>query len=265
MTAVLAQVELGSGDVRTAFDRAGDVERHCLGGVQVLPLAVLAMAAAWLGRPAACRDAAARGIELTERTGSRQWWAASTTALGFLELTLGDVDAAWTHLSAAADELARADMHEPRWIPALPLSIEAALATGRTAEAARSLTRLEADAALTGGRWAAAAALAARGRVHAVAGELEPASAELTDAHDRFVALGLGLDQARTLVTRASVERRRGHAALLASTCAWRPSSSMPLGPGCWLPPRASTWAGSAAGRRRRWVPSPPVSAGWPS
>lgn len=206
----LAMLDVRVGRVREAADLAARIAARSTGAFLPVPLWSLAFASAWLGREAACRTAAARGARIAVDGGAMRWWPGNIAAVGFLDLTLGNTNAAWTQLEAACAELERQGTREPSFIPALPLAIEAAAATGHRTEAATLLDRLEQQSAALGSRWAAAAAVRSRAHIDTAEGDLDAAIARFASAGDSFGALRLPLERARALLARGTLLRRSG-------------------------------------------------------
>ena len=118
--------------------------------------------AAATGDEALCRADTTAAISLGESAGVASLPVYAHGALGFLELTLGNVDAAIDELEATERLAAATGLQEPTIIPWAPDLVEAYLRAGRGEDASRVLATLErqAEAADTGG----AAALAERCR-----------------------------------------------------------------------------------------------------
>src|SRR4029450_7800298 len=90
------------------------------------------------GREHASRTAAEEGLELARQSGLKQAGQFNLSALGFLELSLGNVEATDRLLRPLAEGVLKAGIGEPGMLRFLPDEIEALIASGE-AEKARSL------------------------------------------------------------------------------------------------------------------------------
>ena len=89
-----------------------------------------ALVDAHLGRIEEARDAATRGIALSERCGDEVFRLQHLSVLGFLELSVGDPEAADRILRPLAARLASAGWREPSIYGELPNAIEALVELG---------------------------------------------------------------------------------------------------------------------------------------
>jgi DNA-binding CsgD family transcriptional regulator len=165
---------------------------------------------AHLGRVEEARAAADRVSELchlnlTERS---IFTILSQAVLGFLELSLGEDEAAVRFLRPLPGELAAGGFGEPSLCTALPDLIEALVDLGEVEEAKRFLLRLEQQARTTNSIWARAVAGRCRGLIAAGAGELDAAFAALDHALEEHECLPEPFERARTLLVLGGVRRR---------------------------------------------------------
>jgi DNA-binding CsgD family transcriptional regulator/tetratricopeptide (TPR) repeat protein len=203
----LAELMVRTGELTDAVQLSRELATTSDGQDLAAVTWVLAIAYAWLGDEAACRTAAAQCRELSRAASDELFWVASEVASGFLELTLGHYDAAWTSLDESARAMERQDFEEPSCFPVLPAAIEAATALGKVDDAKPLLDRLTRQAAALNSRWAAAAVLRARGQL--AAGHDTPSALHLlADAADAYQELRLHLERARTLLARGAIARR---------------------------------------------------------
>jgi len=119
-------------------------------------------------------------------------YAAAT--LGFLELGLGNPEAAIPHLEEGRRRLALHGVREPGVLQLAPDLVEAYVRAGRLEEASAALEDLEEQASVSGLSWALATAARGRGLL-SDDDEFEAHFDEALDAHDR---LPMPFERART-------------------------------------------------------------------
>ena len=137
---------------------------------RALALSVKALVEAHRGQEQAARTAAEEGLELARQSGLKQAGQFNLSALGFLELSLGNAEATDRLLRPLAEGALDAGIGEPGMLRFLPDEIEALIALGE-AERARSLLQpFLARSEELGRSWALAAAERARGLLAASAG-----------------------------------------------------------------------------------------------
>ena len=162
---------------------------------------------AHLGRVEAARSAATESLAIAESLSDSLFAVQSRTALGFLELSRGDPEAADRHLRklpAWLDSHGWAEPTDFAWINA----IEAMVAIGQLGEARACLDRYEQLARRSKSPWALATAARARGLLAAADGEVDTARAALDRAlveHDR---MRCPFERGRTLLAAGHVHRR---------------------------------------------------------
>lgn len=128
----------------------------------VFGLAGLAWLNARRGREQACRSCAAEALELSHELGTRLHEVWATTALGELELGLGDAARAAAHLERQQELLSELGVTDVDLSPA-PELIDAYVRLGRGAEAQRLAARLRAAAEAKGQPWSLARACRGHG------------------------------------------------------------------------------------------------------
>ena len=150
-------VDLGSGQKDPSV--ADELNQET---VLAYALACLARIEAARGDELGCRGHAIRAIELGEnRIGATV--AFGLSALGLLELGLGRPEEAAETLGRLAYLAAERGLAEPNVVQWAPDFIEACIRSGREEDALRELVAFEAQAEVTGRRWAAATAARCRG------------------------------------------------------------------------------------------------------
>jgi DNA-binding CsgD family transcriptional regulator len=133
-----------------------------------------------------------------------------STALGLLELSLGDPAAAWAAVRALTEALERQGIGEPGPHRFLPAALEALIALGHVGRAERLLDSFESRAQALDRVWALATAGRCRGLLLAARGDLGGAEEALQRAlasHER--ADDMPFERARTLLVQGQIRRRR--------------------------------------------------------
>ncbi len=205
----LAQIALRTGDWRHAdlIAREG-LELALDTSEEPFVLSTCALVDAHFGRVEAAREATQRGLALASRTGMRPAGFEFLATQGFLELSVGDADAAHRILGPLVDAVAAAGFREPAVFRFHPDEIESLIMLGWLEEAAALLEELEAHTQAVGGRWAGTSAARCRGLLGGARGDLPAASESLRAACDRAALLGEPFELARSLLALGTVERR---------------------------------------------------------
>jgi DNA-binding CsgD family transcriptional regulator len=130
------------------------------------------------------------------------------SALGLLELSLGDPAAALERLEPLVRDLEEAGLREPAAMRFVPDAIEAMLAVGRLSDAERLLRRFESRSARLDRTSARAVAARCRALVLAARTDFEGALAHLEGALEQHQRAPIPFDSARTLVALGATRRR---------------------------------------------------------
>jgi ATP/maltotriose-dependent transcriptional regulator MalT len=209
----LALLECWSGDLdaaeryaREALESADQLESESL---RALALAFAAFVAAHTGEAAAVRTAATEALELSERTGWQIVVSCALGALGLLELSLGDTEAANRALGELAAAVEAVELTEPFQAAFLPEAIEAAIGRGRFGQAERLVDMLEECGRRLDRPWALACAGRCRGLLLTAQADLDPAANALEEALRQHERVPMPLERARTLLAYADVQRRK--------------------------------------------------------
>jgi DNA-binding CsgD family transcriptional regulator len=210
----LAEIEIRAGHLDAALSYADDglaIQQASYGEDATGSLTYgPALVAAYRGDVERARSIGQRGLAQTEAHGSVTCASAIRSALGFLEVSLGESEAAWERLRPLADDFRSGTQGDPgsRHNVVLPYAIEALIEVGRLDEAAELIALLE--RAGTRGRSPRIPAAAARCRalLHAAEGELEAALEHATIAAELHDGLPVPFERARTLIVLGSVLRR---------------------------------------------------------
>ena len=165
--AVVAEFELRCGRIAAAYSAAGEaVEISADIGEAVqgsIGMVALARIEALLGLEADCRAHAASAVEAADRLGLTAMQDYASGSLGMLELSLGRPDRAVAHLETCSLFESECGVGLPNVVLWNGDLIEAYVRLDRRDDATRELAHLEAQAAATGIRWAAALAARCRG------------------------------------------------------------------------------------------------------
>lgn len=204
----------GAGDIATArllvadtLDRAGIVASdHALGMAHLFETQL----AAWTGDIATARQAAARANTHLAAGGASTISLEIPAAMGLLELSRGDYEAAATHLVPAANAAIRMRFSEPASAQFLPDTAETLLALGQYDQAIPIIELLESSARTSDRHWALMVSNRCRALALAAEGDLTGAALAFARALDADASLpALRYDRARTLLALAGLQRRR--------------------------------------------------------
>jgi DNA-binding CsgD family transcriptional regulator len=204
----LTQLECRAGRLARALDHARECTA-CLVQADVEPAVAsfpTALAAAHSGRAAEARKAAETGLADAEN-GSELFRLLNLWALGFLELSLGDVGAADRCLSELSAAFRAMGYRNPGVRPVYADAIEARIQAGDL-DCVEAIDELEAAGRDLDYPWALATAARCRGLLSAARGELDAAAAQLERAlreHDRCLQ---PFELGRTLLALGVVQRR---------------------------------------------------------
>jgi ATP/maltotriose-dependent transcriptional regulator MalT len=206
-------VECWRGDLASARLLAEDTMERALQLGTDIPLAIAlsteANVAAYAGQPEQARQSALRALEIFHKGSCLAATVWPMVTLGFLEVSLGDHEAAIATLGPLAQATVAMGYGEPTAAPFAPDAIEAFIGVGRLDEARVLLDQLESNAHRLDRAWALA--LGARCRALLLAaqsdldGALESAERALVE-HDR---LPMPFERARTLMVLGQIQRRR--------------------------------------------------------
>lgn len=207
-----AELELRAGDWQLASRKAAEGYERAeqIGREQDMSglLYVTARLDAHLGRVQEARDAARRGIALSESCGDEVFLVLHLSVLGFLELSVGDPEAADRILRPLAARLASSAWREPSIHGELPNAIEALVELGELEEARRLLAELEERLSRIESPWGEASAGRCEGLILAAEGELAAAVLTLERALAVHEHLPQPFDLARTLLALGAIQRR---------------------------------------------------------
>lgn len=164
---ILAGVQARAGRLREATEAAREATEIADTGLDVFSLTLVlsasALVAAARGDEETCRAAAARISELGKASDLASSVAAAEQALGAIELSKGNGDAASEHLRRAAEQLELHGTANPSFMLTDADLVEALMRVGRRAEAEEAFDRLLERAEATGDRWARSAVERCRG------------------------------------------------------------------------------------------------------
>jgi DNA-binding CsgD family transcriptional regulator len=210
--ACLAEVEYRAGRWQLAAEHIREAHEivveagwtDALGGVA----AVKAMVEAAAGKIQEARIDGAEALSECDRTRDRWNEITARSALGFLELSLGDAAGAHVWLAPATEMTERMNLREPGAFPFVPDEVEALAALGDVTSAERLTDRLDEQGRTMGRRLALATAARCRGLLAAARGDLGLAEAYLQRSLHEHMRTPYPFELARTLLVAGAVRRR---------------------------------------------------------
>ena len=155
-----------------------------------------------------CRADAEYQLRLSEPLGIPDARAAYGTALGLLELSLGDAGAAWARLEPALAFTMPGQAEPANLRPTVPLAVEALIGLGRLAEAEALLEPYEQLARRMDRTISLADASHCRGLLLAAQGDFEAALTSAEEAVRLFESLALPFETARAWLALGEIRRR---------------------------------------------------------
>jgi DNA-binding CsgD family transcriptional regulator len=167
-----------------------------------------ALVDAHLGRIEETREAAERGIELSEHCGDEVFRLQHLSVLGFLELSVGDPGAADKILRPLAARLDSLGWREPSIYGELPNAIEALVELAELEEARRLLADLQDRLRRIESPWGEASVGRCEGLILSAEGDFAGAVSALEYALAAHERLPQPFDLARTLLTLGAIRRR---------------------------------------------------------
>ncbi|HYH88102.1 MAG TPA: AAA family ATPase [Solirubrobacteraceae bacterium] len=171
--------------------------------------------------------------------------------LGFVALSLGDVDDAVRHLTPLRAIEAQMGIREPA-ITCIAPDLAEALVLAGDVDAARPVQQdLEARGRELDRAWAIATGLRCRGLIAAADGRMDDALSDLHEALEEHVRLPQPFDRARTLLTLGAVQRRAKQRAEARTTLESALAVFEELGAALWAE-RARSEIARLGGRRSR-------------
>jgi DNA-binding CsgD family transcriptional regulator len=168
----------------------------------------LALVRAHRGHAHDARELASRALVMCDQTGNLPLRSQVLSVLGFIALSLGDHQAAHSHLGPLTRATAALGLGEPGVVRFLPDEIEALAALGQI-DRAQALTRqLEAQGKSLGRPWALSTAARCRAQLAAANGDLARARAACEQALSQHERLPMPFELGRTLLVKGMIERR---------------------------------------------------------
>ena len=192
-------------DATRAYDFTADSHRP---QNEAVMLGVIASIEAYRGDDARARIAAARALEVAQTSGAGRPDRLVRSALGMLELSLGDAPAAHRQLEPLVARTRAAGIGEPGAMRFVSDEVEALISIGDLESADELLGWYEGCARRLDRQSALAASGRCRGLLASGSGDAQAACALLADTIDRYADVALPLDRARTVLALGVVERR---------------------------------------------------------
>jgi DNA-binding CsgD family transcriptional regulator len=209
---LLAEVEVRAGRWQLADDYARQALELTLGteiwNNEAAGHWIQGLVDAHLGRVESAREHAEMGRRLAAELGDLLFATRCSHLLGFLELSLGNAQAAVGHLAPLRGNEARLGIREPAAFCIAPDLAEALVLAGDLDGAREVQAELEARGRELGRTWAIATALRCRGLIAAVEGRSGDALADLGEALELHAQVPQPFDRARTLLVLGTAQRR---------------------------------------------------------
>jgi DNA-binding CsgD family transcriptional regulator len=177
-----------------------------------LALSLRAKLATYTGRVADARRAAGEALKISKRTGAFRLADRVVAALGFLELSLGNHEAAVATLQPLITRFDPAS--SPTELPNaafLPDAVEALVQLGRLAEAEPLVEALERNGRRLDRPWMLAVGARGRAMLLAAMGDLDAADEAAQRAMAEHDRLAMPFERARTFLLLGQLQRRRRH------------------------------------------------------
>ena len=251
--ALLAQVECAAGNLsmaRELSDQSYDAARQeGSDSLAAMARAVRALVDARAGRIGEARAAAAEATQLADRS---DWGVAAflaSTALGHLELALGNHAAVAAVLGGSIALVERDGVVEPFRRPFLPDAIEALAYLGETDRADRLAQELAQLGRDLGRPWATLTGARCQAIVRGVRGDAGFALSELSHALGAEPEPTYPLELARTLIVKGQLERRAKKRAAAARTLQCALTLCEEIGAALWAERARSELARVGSGR----------------
>jgi DNA-binding CsgD family transcriptional regulator len=233
---------------------------HCMAAYELTEQSQYPHALAWVGRIKAlieadlglvdeARSSIAEGLAFTRATGNEFSTIHCLSALGRLELAVGDLEAAGAHLRELPARLLAGGINDPT-IPVWADAIETLVALGELPRARAYLDSYESNSLRLGSPWARAAAGRCRGLLATAEGDLEAAFSAYAGAIDALGAGNFPFELGRTLLCLGSARRRARHKRLARDALEEASAIFEDLGALLWVP-KAESELRRISGRRR--------------
>jgi DNA-binding CsgD family transcriptional regulator len=212
---------------------------------------VAALVDAHLGRVESAREHAEKGHAISVACGDRAWSTNCLHVLGFLELSLGQAEAAVARLAGLPAQERALGCREPALRCIAPDLAEALVLAGDLDGARAVAAELEALGRELNRTWAIASALRCRGLIAAAEGRVPDALADLASALAAHAGLPQPFDRARTLLALGATQRRAKQRAEARGSLEAALAVFGELGATLWTA-RARSEIGRLGGRRSR-------------
>jgi DNA-binding CsgD family transcriptional regulator len=210
----LSELECWAGNWELAARYAAEGERlAALTGQGTMVSANLyakALVEAHRGLVDSARAAAEAALAHAKESGNATVTLMSLSALGFLELSLGEPAAAHAHLSSISEGLPAVGLGEPGVLRFLPDEIEALIELGDLEQARALADALEERGRVLDRAWALATGARSHALLLAAGGDLAGAHAALERALEAHGRLPQPFERGRTLLALGTVRRRQG-------------------------------------------------------
>jgi DNA-binding CsgD family transcriptional regulator len=208
ITSRLAEVQVRSGAWESAAELSREARDLALGLSlnDALELGLMAYSAAGLGRAEDARALAEQGLGLAGSDRPALLW--NLSALGFLEVSLGQLPEALRYLSRAGGVLAATGVVDPCAFPFLGDEAEAQIAAGDPETAARRIDALEEVGQRLDRQLILGQAARCRGLADAARGDIRAALPNLERAVAHHERVGIPVELGRSMLALGATRRR---------------------------------------------------------
>jgi DNA-binding CsgD family transcriptional regulator len=206
-------IHIWRGDfTNAALEAAETAERaQQLGGdhMRVIAMTIQAVVAAYTGRAKDARHAGRAALAVAQECGSPRLADWSTMSLGFLEVSLGNYEAALANLQPLLSRFEAVPGTEIITSAYIPDAVEAMIALGRHNDAVPLIEALERNGRRLDRPWMLAVGARCRSMWLAAQGDVEAAARAAHDAMAEHDRLPMPFERARTQLLLGQVQRRQ--------------------------------------------------------
>ena len=256
LTFFSALVEMWRGNFREAIVIAEDAMERALQLGGDIPIVVAqtirGLLAAYAGHEDAARSDIGAALPVGQRCGLYRLMVWQTSALGFLEVSLGNYETALTMLEPLLAQLYAASGGTEIYLAGfIPDAVEALVGVGRLDEATPLIEALERNGTRLGRAWMLAVGARCRAILQAGRGDLTLATATAERAMTEHERLPMPFERARTQLLLGQLHRRQRHRDVAAATLRDALQTFEELGTALWADRVKAELARGMPGRRR--------------
>jgi DNA-binding CsgD family transcriptional regulator len=180
-------------------------------GVRAAVLYAQALVAAHRGLADVARAQGEEALRLSQRSGNVPVMTLTLSALGFIDVSLGDYAGAHRHLGPMGESLSAVGVAEPGVVKFVPDEVEALIALGEPDKARILVDQLEERGRALDRIWALATGARCRALLDAATGDFKGADRALERALEEHQRLPMPFELGRTLLVAGTIRRRAKH------------------------------------------------------